>query len=214
MNRETLLVAVIALLIGGIFGYIISEKSDYGYHWGGQGMMDDDNFLGGMHGRNIDDQSGYYNKNMGNMMRMVVSSEREFIEEMIPHHQEAVDTAKEVIARGGTTPAIKQLAENIVATQEKEIADMKQWYQAWYGVEYKSNNNYRPMMRDLKSLSGADLDKVFLEDMIMHHMGAIMMSRSVQPYIKHSEMDGLTQNIVSSQAKEISEMRQMLEGFN
>lgn len=45
---------------------------------------------------------------------MMVKSEREFLEGMIPHHQEAVDTAKEVIARGGSTPEIKKLAEDIV----------------------------------------------------------------------------------------------------
>ena len=40
---------------------------------------------------------------MDDMMTMLVESEREFIEEMIPHHQEAIDTATEVLERGGTT---------------------------------------------------------------------------------------------------------------
>ncbi len=145
---------------------------------------------------------------------MVVKSEREFLEGMIPHHQEAVDTAKEVIARGGSTPEIKKLAEAIVVAQEKEIAMMKGWYQSWYGEEYINDPKaYKPMMSDLSILSGAALDKVFLEDMIMHHMGAVMMAQSVQPYIEHNEMTALTKAIVETQTAEIQLMRRMINGL-
>ncbi len=143
---------------------------------------------------------------------MMVKSEREFLEGMIPHHQEAVDTAKEVLARGGSTPEIKKLAEDIVVAQEKEIAMMKGWYQTWYGEAYVAESkNYKPMMRDLSTLSGVALDKVFLEDMIMHHMGAIMMAQSVQQYIEHKEMTDLTKAIMETQTAEIEMMRQMLK---
>jgi len=153
---------------------------------------------------------------MGNMAgmdhsMMMVSSEREFITGMIPHHQEAVDTATEVIERGGSTPEIKALAENIVIAQEKEIAEMKQWYQDWYDVAYEEKKeDYQPMMRELAGLSGAELDKRFLEDMVMHHMGAIMMARSVQPYIEHEEITALTKAIEETQTAEIELMRQLI----
>jgi uncharacterized protein (DUF305 family) len=143
---------------------------------------------------------------------MMVKSEREFLKGMIPHHQEAVDTAKEVIARGGSTPEIKKLAEDIIVAQEKEIAMMKGWYQAWYGEAYVADpKDYKPMMRDLSTLSGAALDKVFLEDMVMHHMGAIMMAQSVQPYIENQELTDLTKAIMETQTSEIELMRQMLK---
>jgi uncharacterized protein (DUF305 family) len=69
------------------------------------------------------------------------------------------------------------------------------------------------MMRDLSTLSGAALDKVFLEDMVMHHMGAVMMAQSVQPYIEHKEMTDLTKAIVETQTEEIQLMRKMLGGL-
>jgi len=145
---------------------------------------------------------------------MMVKSEREFLEGMIPHHQEAVDTAKEVLARGGSTPEMKKLAEDIITAQEKEITMMKEWYQAWYGEAYAADPaDYKPMMRDLSSLSGAALDKVFLEDMIMHHMGAIMMAQSVQPYIENQEITDLTKAIMETQTAEIELMRQMLQSL-
>ncbi len=146
---------------------------------------------------------------------MMFKSEREFLEGMIPHHQEAVDTAKEVIARGGSTPEIKKLAEDIVVAQEKEIAMMKEWYQDWYGTAYVADpNDYEPMMRDLSTLSGAALDKVFLEDMIMHHMGAIMMAQSVQPYIEHKEITDLSKAIMETQTAEIRLMKSLLQNLN
>jgi uncharacterized protein (DUF305 family) len=146
---------------------------------------------------------------------MMVSSEREFLTGMIPHHQEAVDTAKEVIVRGGSTPEIKKLAEDIIVAQEKEIAMMKTWYQDWYGEAYVANpSDYTPMMRDLSKLSGAALDKVFLEDMIMHHMGAIMMAESVQPYIENQEITDLTKAIKETQTAEITLMKQLIASLN
>lgn len=142
---------------------------------------------------------------------MMVKSEREFLEGMIPHHQEAVDTAMEVIARGGTTPEIKKLVEDIVVAQEKEITMMKEWYQSWYGEPYVTKPEaYTPMMRDLSNLSGATLDKVFLEDMVMHHMGAVMMAQSVQPYVEHKEITDLSKAIVETQTAEIHLMKRML----
>ena len=220
MNNQTILVAIITLLIGGIVGYTLNAQTNN--HWG-SGMMSQDSRTNGMIGMHRmpdgpmmsnDGKMGMGSMNgMDHMMNMMVSSEREFIEGMIPHHQEAVDTAKEVIARGGTTPEIRALVENIVVAQEAEIAQMKAWYRDWYGEEYTDTGEYMPMMRDLNQLSGEALDRTFLEDMIMHHMGAIMMARSVQPYIEHSEIENLTQAIVTTQSDEIRLMRQLLGGL-
>jgi len=206
MNK-TVLIAVATLLIGVLVGYSLPKDRDdsYGHEKksGEYRMMQDSDDYGmkGMMGME------------GHMMHMSVSSEKEFIEGMIPHHQEAVDTAKEVIARGATTPEVKELVENIVVAQEAEIAEMKSWYMDWYGEAYIDTNQYQPMMRELANLSGAELDRVFLEDMIMHHMGAIMMARSVQPHVEHQEITNLTEAIVTTQSQEIMQMKMMLENL-
>ncbi len=218
MNNQTILVAIIALLIGGIGGYSIADKNK-SYEERGYNKEVSDNIPIGMHRMPDGTMMGNTDTGMGgmgqmdHMMAMMVSSEREFIEGMIPHHQEAVDTAKEVIERGGTTPEIKQLVEDIVVAQEAEIAELKQWYEDWYGEPYTDNGEYMLMMRELANLSGVEIDRVFLEDMIGHHMGAIMMARSVQPYIEHDEIAELTQAIVSTQSAEIAQMRQMLQSL-
>jgi len=220
MNKQTISVVIIILLIGGVSGYLIADKNESNNIQVGMHQMPDGTMMsdtgGNMGQMNPSMMMGGTESGMGQMdhSMMMVSSERDFLTGMIPHHQEAVDTAKEVIARGGSTVEIKTLAESIVIAQEKEIAQMKQWYQDWYGVVYEEKQeDYEPMMRELANLSGAELDKRFLEDMIGHHMGAIMMAKSVQPYIEHSEITILTQAIVTSQSAEIAQMRQMLQSL-
>lgn len=205
MKSHTILVAVAGLLIGGGGVYVVTHAP-----------MGHDHDMADMMHEHSDDERANTDMPMGDMngmdhSMMMVSSEREFLTGMIPHHQEAVDTAKEVLARGGSTPGIKTLAENIIIAQEKEIADMKQWYQDWYGEPYVETGEYAPMMRELENLSGAELDRVFLSDMIMHHMGAIMMAQSVQPYIEHQEITDLSAAIVGTQAREITLMRDLLK---
>ncbi|MCA9354561.1 MAG: DUF305 domain-containing protein, partial [Candidatus Kaiserbacteria bacterium] len=61
--------------------------------------------------------------------------------------------------------------------------------------------------------SGEAIDRAFLSDMIMHHMGAIMMARSVEPHIEHDEIKNLAANIIKTQSEEINEMRIMLRNL-
>lgn len=222
-NQSIVVIIGLALLVIGAITYRLNSTLPADNSMG-MNMHNQDSVPPGMHrmpdgslmknggATDADDGMGM----MGGMdhSMMMVTSEKEFITEMIPHHQEAVDTAKEVLARGATTPEIKALVEGIITSQEKEIADMKAWYEAWYGTPFKPSGNYQPMMRDLSKLSGAELDTVFLEDMIMHHMGAIMMARSVQGKIEHKEVEDLSKAIIETQSEEIQLMRQLLAQLN
>jgi uncharacterized protein (DUF305 family) len=50
----------------------------------------------------------------------------DFVRGMIPHHQGAIDMAK-VVLTDGKDEHIKKLAREIIAAQEKEIAEMQDW---------------------------------------------------------------------------------------
>jgi uncharacterized protein (DUF305 family) len=53
-----------------------------------------------------------------------------FINEMIDHHQGAIDMAK-MSATRANHKEIKDLSSAIITAQEKEITEMKQWRKAW-----------------------------------------------------------------------------------
>jgi uncharacterized protein (DUF305 family) len=57
--------------------------------------------------------------------------DRAFIDAMIPHHQSAIEMGR-VASEKSNNPQIKELAENIMSAQQKEIEQMKQWREEWY----------------------------------------------------------------------------------
>lgn len=57
-----------------------------------------------------------------------------FIDHMIPHHQSAVEMS-EVALEESESPEILQLSEDIIESQESEIALMEDWREEWYPEE-------------------------------------------------------------------------------
>jgi len=54
-----------------------------------------------------------------------------FIDAMIPHHQSAIEMAQ-VASEKSKIPEIKELAQNIVSAQKREIEQMRHWREQWY----------------------------------------------------------------------------------
>jgi uncharacterized protein (DUF305 family) len=54
-----------------------------------------------------------------------------FIDAMMPHHQSAIEMAQ-VALENSDNPKIKDLAQNIISAQQREIEQMTQWREQWY----------------------------------------------------------------------------------
>lgn len=141
---------------------------------------------------------------------VTIKSEREFILHMIPHHEEAVSSAGELLSGEVNLRPVRELAESIVLGQSAEIEMMKGWYRNWYGADYQTDDSYSPMMRSLGGLSPAEREKQFLEDMIMHHEMAVDTANQVLRLGINSETKQLAEAIVLTQTEEIRLMKELL----
>jgi uncharacterized protein (DUF305 family) len=146
-----------------------------------------------------------------------------FIDAMIPHHQGAVEMAKEAQQKS-KRPEIKKLADNIIKSQNSEITQMKQWRQAWYPkagdkpiaynsqmghtMEMSSDQMQTMMMSQDLGAADAEFDLRFINAMIPHHEGAVTMGQDALSKSKRPEIKKLAQEIVKAQEIEIKEMQQ------
>lgn len=64
------------------------------------------------------------------------------------------------------------------------------------------------MNTELENKTGDDFDKAFIEMMIEHHQGAVDMAILAKTHAKHDEIKTLSQDIISAQTNEISQMQQ------
>ncbi|WP_293353397.1 MULTISPECIES: DUF305 domain-containing protein [unclassified Microcoleus] len=151
-----------------------------------------------------------------------------FIDGMTVHHQGAVNMAKEVLNKS-KRPEMKKLANNIIAAQNREINQMKEWRKTWYAkadstpMAYHAQMNHmmpmtpeqmQAMMMSMDlGVADAEFDLRFLNAMIPHHEGALVMAQDALQKSKRPEMKKLSQEILTSQKQEIEEMKQWRQAW-
>ncbi len=144
-----------------------------------------------------------------------------FIDGMIPHHEGAVVMAQEALEKS-QRPEILELAEAIIAAQADEIAQMANWRADWYadaspqlqmwdagmGHMMRMSAEMEANMRMDVSLGEADddFDLRFIEAMIPHHEGALVMAEDALDKSERPEILELAQAILASQQAEIEQM--------
>lgn len=69
------------------------------------------------------------------------------------------------------------------------------------------------MMNGLAGKTGADLEKTFLEEMIVHHQGAVEMAQTLLKDTKRPELVKLGNDIVTAQTGEIEMMKGWLKAW-
>ena len=204
-QRDPLIYGIIGVLIGGAFVWFSATNAVNNNNYGMMQMM-------GMRG--------------GNQGMMISSTtiDAHFIEQMIPHHEDAITMAK-LAQEKARRPEIKTLAQNIINSQSREIDQMKGLYKNWFGRELPvgtqvmsqhgmigGSGMHMGMMGDETDMARleqtADFDKAFIEEMIPHHQMAVMMASMLKSSTNRDEMRKLADDIITAQTSEIDQMRQ------
>jgi uncharacterized protein (DUF305 family) len=139
----------------------------------------------------------------------------QFIDTMIAHHQGAVDMGKMINERTNNAE-MKKFGEQIIADQEKEINQMKQFREKWFAGKPPALNMEMPGMKesmdmDMKKLTESkdkDFDLAFIEMMIPHHEGAVTMSKEALQKSEKEELKTLANQIIKAQEAEIKMMKE------
>lgn len=141
----------------------------------------------------------------GAMMLAASDGEEGYLRTMIPHHQEAVVAARQ-LSRSDRAP-MRALGRSIVRSQSAQVTDMRSWLTRWY--DDAGPTPYEHLMDPLGDLRGDDLDRVFLVDMVGHHMAAVMASRRLlaSGAAVHDETEDLARTVLDDQRGEIVRMR-------
>jgi uncharacterized protein (DUF305 family) len=151
-----------------------------------------------------------------------------FIDAMVLHHEGAVLMAEEALEKTNRSE-IRVLAEAIIEAQAVEIAQMRAWRTAWYpeaGAEpvmfHAEMNHEMAMSEDMRSammmagdLGAADdtFDLRFLNAMIPHHEGALVMAQEILEKSDRPEVRELAEAILETQEVEINQMQEWKQSW-
>lgn len=215
-RNNVLIVAIVAIVaIASITAFAISRDNE----------MMDDNMMGKSSNSQATDLVDTNSTEYKNYMSYTGEDyDRYFIANMIAHHQGAVDMAK-LAQTNAKHQELKNMANDIVTAQTSEINNMKAWQTQW-GYPASSGemmmdhsamgmeDTNAGMMNQLNGKTGDAFDRAFLEQMIMHHQSAINMAAPGETNAQHQEVKDLTTAIITTQTKEIQQMRQWQKDWN
>ena len=152
-----------------------------------------------------------------------VPFDRAFIDAMVPHHQQAIEMAREAKAAGLSEPALVKVADAIIATQQGEIDELTGWRGEWFGsseIDPAGAEALGMPMEEMGMSSAmdfskeADVDAAFASAMIEHHNGAIAMATLAKERAQREEIRALAGDIIAAQEAEVAVMRPFAAGHS
>lgn len=155
------------------------------------------------------------------------SIERDFLENMLPHHQGAVDSSK-LLLQLSQNETLKKIASNIIKNQNAEISDFNILLSSntlsSTKLDEKTYENFvkneqeisEKMMRAMKENTdiAENFDQNYIKAMLAHHEGAIELSKQILALSKDKNIRKIASNIIKAQEKEVQEFNALLKkGF-
>jgi uncharacterized protein (DUF305 family) len=162
------------------------------------------------------------------------AADTRFMQGMLVHHAQAVEMTELVPTRAARAD-VRRLAARIAVGQEDEMAWMRRWLEARdeevpsltaaEGHGHHGHHHHGPEhalmpgmldaegMARLRAARGEEFDRLFLEAMIAHHEGALVMVEELlatDGAAHESETYRFVAHVESDQRIEIDRMRRML----
>jgi uncharacterized protein (DUF305 family) len=149
----------------------------------------------------------------------------QFMQGMIGHHAQALEMTS-LLSTSSTDPDMKKLAHRIELSQADEIKMMKEWLQArgqplpdehahhGDGAKLMPGMLTADEMKRLAAATGAEFDRLFLDYMIKHHLGALTMVKGLLATPgagQESEIFAFASDVDADQRMEIDRMGAMLK---
>ncbi len=126
-KKKIIAIAAVALAAGIFTGYCFGVNSLADEPLTSMHQMPDGSMMsdgGSMRGMMVDMNAALGGKTGDEF-------DREFLSEMIVHHEGAVDMAQAAL-RSAKHLEIKSMANDIISAQMREISQMKAWLKSWY----------------------------------------------------------------------------------
>ena len=173
---------------------------------------------GGMAGMDMGQTKSNSSQSSGDASTAFNDADVTFAQMMIPHHSQAVEMSDVILVKTGIDQRILDLATQIKAAQEPEITQLKTWLTGWgasssgmTGMDQGTDGMMSQSdMRALGSAIGTEASKLFLEQMMTHHQGAIKMAQTEIDWGKNLNAKKMAETIVKTQTNEISVMKDLL----
>lgn len=139
------------------------------------------------------------------------ATDRAFVNDMTPHHRSAIVMAQIALTRA-RHPEVKQLARNIIASQQGEIALMARMKTQLTTGDARSTlgQSMAAMgmnMDDASLKTAMPFDRAFIDMMRPHHQGAVTMARIELAKGGDPRVKALARRIIAAQTKEIARMK-------
>ena len=141
-----------------------------------------------------------------------------FTQNMIPHHEQAIEMAKLVDSHTDRSE-LRKLADSIVSSQSQEMTQLQGWLRSWgkpatpsgghggHGDTEMPGMMSEADMSRLMAATGPEFDLAFVEMMAAHHQGAIDMANTELKDGSQPEVTRLAQQIIDTQQDEIDQLQ-------
>jgi len=141
-----------------------------------------------------------------------------FMRGMIPHHEQALEMTA-LVEQHATTEAVRRMALRMEISQRDEIGLMESWLRQRGEAVRMPGMHMMPgmlspeQMEELRNARGVRFDRLFLEYMIQHHLGATEMVADLfatSGAAQESTVFKFAEDVDADQTMEIERMQRIL----